>query len=1002
MANLAAKNLQQAGTNVWSPDGGGGNGPTGKTFRAGVFVDGERYRTLSRRRTYYDCIAHGMPVVLADGGELPIEQVVPGEAVQAVGGWSHVASADVTEAVRTKRERPLAIALHSGRVLRVSDTHPMLCALDAAIGWARAGRIKPGDYVATPRRLAAGSGDEWSEHEAKLLGYLVGDGSCGRGYFGFTQKISSEVCAEFEQLAGGLGWEVVRSPSARWQMRVKGNGALRFVERSGLAHVRSRRKSVPGGVFRLPAERIAAFLGALWDCDGSVNEHIALATLATTSRALAGQVQSLLLRLGVWSFVRRREQTEVAFGDGILWIVEVCGKDLRRFAEVVPLAHKEKSRRLRAWSTSFAGRSNTDVVPAAWQGMLLRLRQRKDAGAYGNISREKLARLAEQDRNDALYELATSDVRWDRVKSVEREAEDEWMYDLSVPGCESFVAGGAYVHNCTQHDYKRVDFDGRLIQAGSNIGFTNPGLTSEKVGWYAPLRSRRPSAPYRLGRAIVNAFTNFVFGEGRFPVVRVRGDDDSQDFLQTCSRIGQLPLRMLRARNIGGSCGTVGLSWAFSKGKPTFSVHRGEDLFVHEWEDREAYIPAHVTKCFQYPVEEYDYEKQAVVKNMYWYRRDWTLNGDFVFKPARVDQNKQGEPNWEPDMEKSVIHNDRDSHFVWIQNLPADGEDGLPDYDGLYESLDEIDCVLSVIVRGAKLNLDPTLVLKEDKLFLNKMGVKKGSDNALVVDKDGDAKYLELAGSSIEAGIKLFNEHRRTILEVSECVIPDPDTIAAQGQSAAAQKMVFSRMMSKGGMLQEQYGTGLQRCLEPMLFISQARVQVPVTVINPDTQEPEEADQSFDLPPRVEQVPVLGDDGLPTGETTPKPSDRHPGGGADVELEWPPRFPPTPMDQQQMVTTLTTATGGKAIMSQQTATEIAMAAFGREGSDEFSKVQQDQKDDEAKQQQMTPGTGGPVDQPGMPKAKPPGGGGGAKPPGGGKSGPAEDNGNGGRNPAEPP
>ena len=159
-------------------------------------------------------------------------------------------------------------------------------------------------------------------------------------------------------------------------------------------------------------------------------------------------------------------------------------------------------------------------------------------------------------------------------------------------------------------------------------------------------------------------------------------------------------------------------------------------------------------------------------------------------------------------MDKSVIHKDDDTHFVWVQNLPSDEQDGVPDCEGLYESLDEIDVLLSVMLRGAKLNLDPTLVIKDDKLFVQRMGIKKGSENAIVVDKEGgDAKYLELTGSSIEAGIKLFNEHRRTILEVAECVIPDPDTIAAQGQSAAAQKMVFSRMLSKGGILQEQYGT---------------------------------------------------------------------------------------------------------------------------------------------------------------------------------------------------
>jgi len=110
-------------------------------------------------------------------------------------------------------------------------------------------------------------------------------------------------------------------------MRVKGNGALRFIEKSGLAHVRSRQKFVPAGVFALPRESIAAFLGALWDCDGHVSRDVALATLSTTSWQLAREVQSLLLRLGVWSTVREHAQPSGSYGTGVIWGVEVAGAD---------------------------------------------------------------------------------------------------------------------------------------------------------------------------------------------------------------------------------------------------------------------------------------------------------------------------------------------------------------------------------------------------------------------------------------------------------------------------------------------------------------------------------------------------------------------------------------------------------------------------------------------------------------------------------------------------
>lgn len=539
-------------------------------------------------------------------------------------------------------------------------------------------------------------------------------------------------------------------------------------------------------------------------------------------------------------------------------------------------------------------------------------------------------------------------------------------------------------YDCSQHDYKQVDFDGRIIPSDyARTGFTQPLLTREKASWYVPLSGRRPSAPYRLGRAITNAFSNFVFGEGRFPTIGVPGDDDSEDFIQTCSRVGQLPMRMVRARNLGGAVGTVGLSWSYVKGKPRYQVHNARDLFVHEWEDREGLIPAAVTECFKSVQEEWDPIHKQVVDVEYWHRRDWSMREELVFLPARVDPDG-GEPPWELDLDKCVVHNDQDSHFVWIQNLPSEDVDGLPDCDSQYEALDEIDTMLSVIVRGAKLNLDPTVVLKADPMMVARLGIKKGSDNVIVVDKEGgDAKYMELAGTSIEAGIKIFNEFRKTILEVAECVIPDPDTVAAAAASAAAQKLVYQRMISKGTILQEQYGSGLQRLSEPMLFIAQARVQVPVQLADEDGNVTEH-DQSFQLPPRVEDQDVMGDDGQPTGDKTPKVTERHPGQGVDVDLTWPPRFPPTTLDQQQMITAVSTAVGAAPVMSQQTGTELVMTAFGKEGADEWKKVQGDAKQ-AAQQAQVQAGAfdagaGGGAGVPPHQKVAPPGGT--PKPPGG--------------------
>ena len=74
----------------------------------------------------------------------------------------------------------------------------------------------------------------------------------------------------------------------------------------------------------------------------------------------------------------------------------------------------------------------------------------------------------------------------------------------------------------TQHDWKMYDFDGRAILPGPNL--TQPLLGAEQIGYYVPLRMRRPPAPYRLARVITNTFTALLFGRGRWPTFRVHGD----------------------------------------------------------------------------------------------------------------------------------------------------------------------------------------------------------------------------------------------------------------------------------------------------------------------------------------------------------------------------------------------------------------------------------------------------------------------------------------------
>jgi hypothetical protein len=327
-------------------------------------------------------------------------------------------------------------------------------------------------------------------------------------------------------------------------------------------------------------------------------------------------------------------------------------------------------------------------------------------------------------------------------------------------------------YSCTQHDWKQFDFEGRPIPAGNPL-LGQPNLSGEPSPWYVPLRLRRPSAPYRLARVIVDSFTNLVFGYQRWPSIGCPGDQTTEEFVRALADAAGLRTLMIRARTIGGMVGTVGLSWRFVKGRPVVQAHNAKHLYVHEWEDRERLIPRHVMEIYKFPRDEWDENKKRFVRNWYWFRRDWTPVADVAFHEQLFTPSL--DPQWVVDEANTYSHGDGFTHFVWIQNLPSEHSeeiDGSTDYEGLYETFDALDILHSTLVRGTTLNLDPTLILKLDPDIVARTGVSKGSDNALLVGQTGDAHYMELQGTSVQVGTQLFTKMRESALEVAQCVVP--------------------------------------------------------------------------------------------------------------------------------------------------------------------------------------------------------------------------------------
>jgi hypothetical protein len=495
-----------------------------------------------------------------------------------------------------------------------------------------------------------------------------------------------------------------------------------------------------------------------------------------------------------------------------------------------------------------------------------------------------------------------------------------------------------------QDEGKLYDWDGNFRGYGDEADI--------QPGYYVPLRRRKPSARYDLGRLIVRRLTAMVFGQGRWPLLTVEDDPATEDFARELVRASSLPARMVEARDLGGAMGTGVLSYAFVRGHPRVEVHNAKHCRVLEWSDRTEFRPAAVLKAYRYEEEVWDgtrWKEQAL-----YYARLWTLTDEIEWEPIPEEQARS--PLWWRLPSHRVTHGVGTCPIVWVQNAPDSQEiDGEGDYEGgLTELFDEVNLTLSANTKGTRANVDPTLVVKASHK-LNLGSIRKGSENAIFAE--GGADYLELRGDAMRAARDLCNDLSQKALDVAQVILADPEKLSGAAQSAAALRILYAPMLSRCDVLREQYGQAIVAVVEGLLEMARHYGQVR-----------EEGGGYVELAPRFEvetvEVEEEGENGQPMTrlEQQRRQIAREPGEGEQIRLAWPPYFPPTWQDKKTATEAAKLANGGKAVLSQRTSLEAVAGLYGVEDLEaELHEMHEDsERAIEAAQKAFTPALeGGP-------------------------------------------
>ena len=361
----------------------------------------------------------------------------------------------------------LRIITRLGSVLDVATTHP----IRTPLGYTQAGHLAVGQRLASARRTPGLSQVEHQVSDARigLTAFMIGDGCCGlSSNFSFTS--AGEAANKlFTSWVSDSGPEVLRATTKEGgkacQYSVSTKHPLKsWLVEDGLWGHYSWDKHLPSWVFDLSKRQAQLFVSCLWSTDGMVKPRANGVTISycSTSRALAYDLRSLLLKFGIISSIKKHATT-----GRDAYILRVEGSEAQQlFCQEFDVPDKPSG-----WAEFPAPNSNRDTLPLEFNDLVWSL---CDQAAYarGNslrraglrrkpkyaLSRRKageyIAWLSDHGVDPSeLSKINESDIYWDEVAVIEKlPAAPCW--DIEVETHHNYLLDGVVCHNSTVLAYQ--------------------------------------------------------------------------------------------------------------------------------------------------------------------------------------------------------------------------------------------------------------------------------------------------------------------------------------------------------------------------------------------------------------------------------------------------------------------------------------------------------------------------------------------------------------------
>src|SRR6266851_5561034 len=402
----------------------------------------------------------------ATGERITIAEAVKRE-LPAVHGFTWdgcIKPTDISAWVDSGVKPCFQVITRTGRSVEVTGHHPFL----TVRGWQPLHDIVVGDKIAVPRRMECfGTDDSWPLGQVRLVAYFIAEGSLTSSSPGFTNTdpvIVDDFTTQVTSLYPSLhirrhGISYFPSPNRGEGVPLEGNPVKELLKGLGLIGKLAEHKRFPKCAWTWDRLRLAEFIKTLMSCDGTIYSMGGYPRIefAVASQGLAEDLHHALVRFGIvaklWKKKDRCWRVEITEPESVEWYqrqIGWIGEKAVRFKRFIE-----------------PRKSNVGMLPKPiWSDIRLSALDRgltvtklsilageKGAGLRGfnphrtrGITQGRLAAYADVLRDRRLSQLASDQIYWDEIVSIEATGEHQ-VYDLTVPDTNNFIAQDILVHN---------------------------------------------------------------------------------------------------------------------------------------------------------------------------------------------------------------------------------------------------------------------------------------------------------------------------------------------------------------------------------------------------------------------------------------------------------------------------------------------------------------------------------------------------------------------------